>query len=147
MFSILTFSGVNISLDFPSTHSRCIPFDVPGRPIGYYAMGAHPNWTRMKEYHKFRDRVRMFANAAGLETPLRCTKEKPVIICTQAFFENGTHCDPENIRKGITDALFYTPKGSPLRKGSSDKYCFGAFDQPRYDKESPRVMVWVYLPE
>ena len=122
-------------------------FTVPGRPQGYYTMGAHPNWTRMKEYHAFRDRVRTMANGSGVVTPIRCTKESPVIICTTAYFENGTHCDPENVRKGIVDALFYTPKGSPLRKGSSDKYCAGAFDLPRYDAGNPRVEVQIYTME
>lgn len=120
---------------------RRVTFTVPGRPIGYYAVGAQPNWKRMKDYHGYRDIVRALAAQNGLVTPLRCSKDSIVIICTTAYFEDGVHCDPENVRKGIVDALFYTPKGSPLRKGSSDKYCCGAFAEPMYDADNPRVEI------
>jgi hypothetical protein len=55
-------------------------------------------------------------------------KKKTRLNCT-CFFINKRHGDPENIRKGIQDALF-----------ANDKYVWGSVDF-FYDKESPRVEI------
>lgn len=55
-------------------------------------------------------------------------KKKTRLDCV-CFFMNKRHGDPENIRKGIQDALF-----------ANDKYVWGTVDF-FYDKEKPRVEV------
>ena len=75
--------------------------------------------------------------AAGLKVPLQATGEKPLCICTVAWFRNGVHPDPENVRKGIADALF------KAGEGGGDKYTGGTFYPPMYAK-NPRVIVEVW---
>lgn len=111
---------------------------VPGNPVGYYAQGKHPNWKRMNAYRDYKALVQMCAKAAGIPIPLHATKDEPVMIATKAYFKNGVHCDPENVRKGISDALFYGAGGT------GDKYCAGWFLYPLYDAENPRVEVEIY---
>jgi hypothetical protein len=86
--------------------------------------------------------VRIAALNAGVPLPLTATKEEPLLIKTIAYFKNGTHCDPENTRKGACDALFYRPDipNPKMRKGQ-DKYTGGSFPPPRYDKDKPRTVV------
>ena len=66
------------------------------------------------------------------------TKEKPLMINTIAYFRNGVHCDPENVRKAVADALAY--KVDEGKKGC-DKFTSSQFPPPRYDKEFPRTVV------
>ena len=70
----------------------------PLRPklVGYYTKGARPNWTRMNEYHAWKDHVREHA-PAGLPQP---TQGQPVRVDIWCWFADGTHNDPENVRKG-----------------------------------------------
>ncbi|MHA0041525.1 RusA family crossover junction endodeoxyribonuclease [Deinococcus sp. PEB2-63] len=105
----------------------------PLRPklVGYYTKGARPNYARMNEYHDWKDHVR--ANVPG-ELP-SATKEQPVRLDVYCYFASGTHADPENVRKGIVDALF--PGG--------DKFVFGYHHFPQYDAQNPRVEVEVSL--
>lgn len=118
-------------------------FIVPGRPQGYYAQGSHPNWTRMNEYHAYKIHVQECARQAGISLPLHSTKEKPLYVAVEPFFQNGVHCDPGNVQKGVCDALFWTPKGSPVKRGS-DKFTGGHFPWPYYDAKNPRVVVKIY---
>lgn len=74
----------------------------------------------------------------------RFAKTCPLRIQTRAFFENGVHSDPENVHKGIVDALFYNP--DKKRRGS-DKHTGGQFEPPLYDKANPRVEFTIYPPE
>lgn len=99
--------------------------------VGYYTKGARPNYARMNEYHDWKDHVR--ANVPG-ELP-SATKEQPVRLDVYCYFASGTHADPENVRKGIVDALY--PKG--------DKFVFGYHHFPQYDPKNPRVEVEVSL--
>lgn len=99
--------------------------------VGYYTKGARPNWTRMNEYHAWKDHVREHA-PAGLPQP---AQGQPVRVDIWCWFADGTHNDPENVRKGIVDALY--PKG--------DKFVFGYHHFPQYDAQNPRVEVEVSL--
>jgi len=99
--------------------------------VGYYTKGARPNYARMNEYHDWKDHVR--ASVPG-ELP-SATKEQPVRLDVYCYFASGTHADPENVRKGIVDALF--PGG--------DKFVFGYHHFPQYDPQNPRVEVEVSL--
>lgn len=117
-------------------------FVVPGDPRGYTTTNrnARPSKAYLR-YVAFMEHVRLCARAAGLSLPLIATRDYPLNISTIAFFRNGNHCDPENVRKGVTDALFYRghlPKGK--RKGD-DKHTGGSFLPPLYDKTNPRTLV------
>jgi hypothetical protein len=115
-------------------------FVVPGKPQGYYAEGKRPNWTRKKSYEAYKKHVKQCAALAGCHRErLVATKERPLLIHTKAYFPNGVHCDPENNRKAISDALFWTRRNE--KKGYGDKYCGGSFWYPLYDKENPRTEV------
>lgn len=117
-------------------------FEVLGKPVGYYTSGKYPNWGRMKAYQGYKQLVQGTAVAlAHLKLPLIATKERPLMISTTTYFpRKGAHPDPENIHKGIVDALFYTPKGGG--KGPGDKYVGGLFWPPLYS-DRPRVVVTV----
>ena len=126
--------------------TKTLRFTVPGPPVGFYAYGARNIWKlprakreRTQAYHQYADKVRLMARAAGIQTPLEASKHLPVIINTTAYFATGVHCDPENVRKGISDALFYGCSGP------GDKYCGGSFPPPLYDKENPRVEVEIEI--
>lgn len=93
--------------------------------VGYYTKGSTPNWSRLKEYEAWKDHVRKFA--PPLPEP---SAARPVRVDVWCYFESGTHCDPENCRKGIVDALF--PGG--------DKWVFGYHHYPRYS-DAPHVLV------
>lgn len=119
-------------------------FIVPGKPHGYYACGGRSIWKmspaqrkRTQEYHGYSEKVRIYALQAGLTLPPQATKLNPVFISTKAFFENGVHCDPGNVNKGIIDALFY----AKTNKGSADKYTGGIYYPPYYSSLQPRVIV------
>lgn len=130
--------------------SKTIRFTVPGKPVGYYAMGKRPNWTRLREYVEYKQLVQQHAVYAGLKLPLEATLESPVYVNTVTFFKNGVHCDPGNVQKGICDALFYQqklPGETKRRRKGGDKYTGGKFEPPHYDKRHPRVEVEVLICE
>jgi len=114
--------------------------NILGDPGGYYSQGARPNWKRMKAYHAWKAYVQATAAAQGITLPLTAKADSPLIIGTRAFFRNGTHPDPENVHKGIVDALFYDPRKE--RRGS-DKHTGGTFQPPMYDAENPRVEITI----
>lgn len=121
------------ALPCPRTTAGKIDRAKPLRPklVGYYTKGARPNWTRMNEYHAWKDHVREHA-PAGLPQP---AQGQPVRVDIWCWFADGTHNDPENVRKGIVDALY--PKG--------DKFVFGYHHFPQYDPQNPRVEVQVQV--
>jgi hypothetical protein len=97
---------------------------------------------RKKKYEDYKKHVQQCAMAAGVKLPLVATRDHPLLVDTVAYFETGVHPDPENIRKGIADALFYVPKGMG-GKGSADKHTGGSFPPPKYDRLNPRVKVTI----
>lgn len=94
-------------------------FTVTGRAVGYYTSGARPNWTRLKSYRSYKERVQWTASAAGIRLPLEATEVAPLIISTRLFCSSRVHHDPENVHKGIVDALFYGAKGGDKHVGGS----------------------------
>ena len=110
-------------------------FEIPGPAVGYYTRGARPNWTRMKQYHHYRDHVVRCAQIAGLRPPLTASEASRLRIDVRLHSKGRVHPDPENIRKGVVDALFY-------RAGKSDRYVWGTLWQTVYDVE-PKVIVVV----
>lgn len=117
-------------------------FVVLGDPFGYYSHGARPNWKRKTKYHEYLKMVRDFAEVSCIQLPLKATNKNPCYIHTVAYFATGTHSDPENVRKGIVDALFYNKEF----KGIGDKHVGGSFSHPLYDAENPRVEVRIDYP-
>lgn len=105
---------------------RAMPTEKRLKIVGYYTQGKQPNWTRMKEYHAWKDHVR---KAAALGVP-ECGASRPVRLDVWCYFGSGVHPDPENVRKGIVDALF--PNG--------DKWVFGYHHHPLYS-DAPHVLV------
>lgn len=95
--------------------------------VGYYTKGKTPNWTRLKEYNAWKDHVREHAPPIPQAGP-----EHPVRVDVWCYFASGTHPDPENVRKGIVDALF--PNG--------DRWVFGYHHHPLYS-DAPHVLVEV----
>lgn len=61
--------------------------------------------------------------------PLSSSKESKYVMTIMIYFADYSHADPDNIFKGIADALF-----------DSDKYLAGDFDFD-YDSSNPRVEV------
>jgi hypothetical protein len=94
-------------------------FSVPGKAVGYYTAGARPNWTRLKAYRAYRDVVAFYATRAGLVLPLVATEQVPVYVSTWLYCSTRLHHDPENIRKGICDLLFYKAKGGDKHVGGN----------------------------
>ena len=108
---------------------------VPGPPtipklVGYYTNGKTPNFDRAREYSDWKDHV---AKCAPASLPV-ATRERPVRLDVWCYFPGGTHGDPENVRKGIVDALF-------KHRAGGDKYVYGYHHYPQYDREQPRVEV------
>lgn len=125
-------------------------FMIYGHPQGYYAQAARSKYRMSKDqkaralrYRGWQEIVRFCAMQNGIALPLIATKARMLIINTFAYFENGVHADPENVRKGIVDALFLdrTPGGT------SDKYVGGFHAPPIYDAHNPRVACMIYSKE
>jgi len=93
--------------------------------VGYYTTGSNPNWSRKKEYEAWKDHVR----ERTLSVP-RATAACPVRLDVWCYFGSGVHADPENVRKGIVDALF--PDG--------DKWVYGYHHSPLYS-DAPHVLI------
>lgn len=116
-------------------------FTVPGNPKGYTTRNF--NSRPSKSYRnsvEFMKEVRKYARIAGVPLPLDSSFENQIIVKTKAYYKNRVHCDPENTRKAVVDALFYDES---KKKRCSDKYVGGSHDPPLYSKESPRTVVVV----
>jgi hypothetical protein len=93
--------------------------------VGYYTKGSTPNWSRLKEYEAWKDHVR----SKTLSVPT-ASADTPVRLDVWCYFGSGVHADPENVRKGIVDALF--PGG--------DKWVYGYHHHPLYS-DAPHVLI------
>lgn len=118
-----------------------LEFRVPGPPVGYTThndsdqRGGRRVSAAVGAFWTYAKRVRECATAqTGVPMPLESSKDNPWFVFTIAFFHNGHHADPENIHKGIKDALFYKAK-------CGDKYTGGAYLPPLYVPNSPCVHV------
>lgn len=124
-----------------------VRFTIPGPPVGYVTNNGRNyfNSKRKRAYLEYKKLVQQYAPEGTL--PMVATKEKPLHIETRAFFFNGVHPDPENVHKGVKDALFWKPKAKGSKGGSTglaDKYTGGNYFPPLYDKNAPRVEVFVH---
>ena len=118
--------------------THVLEFVVPGAPVGYTVMAG--KWSHRKtKYVAYKKYVQECCEANGISLPLLASKECFARIVTKSYFVNGVHPDPENVHKGVKDAMFYKAKGG-------DKYTGGEYSHPLYDKENPRVEVRIEYP-
>lgn len=108
-------------------------FVVLGPPVGYTTNNGRFYNTKRKK--KYLDYKKLVQETCPFRLPLESSKSAPVHIRTVAYFVNGTHPDPENVHKGVKDALFYGASGA------GDKYTGGSYEPPLYDAKNPRVEV------
>jgi len=124
-------------------------FIVEGQPVPYTRTTQKQKWVdkRWQKYIDYRAKIQVaffksvethpmkkyFATSMVTKNKPLDTKETKIYVSIKMFFANRQHGDPDNIMKGILDALFV-----------SDKYCAGTFDF-EYDKDAPRVEVKIEL--
>ena len=117
--------------------SEVVCFTVPGKPVGYQTMTRGGRFSaKATKYHAWMERVKTLALSAGWRQP-EATFERPVYVETTAFYADKRGPDPENVRKGIVDALF------PSRRGAGDKYVWGRHGRWEIDARRPRVEVLI----
>ena len=109
--------------------------DLKGNALGY-----HRTTQRLKfgdaaiRYNEWKEHVvAAYVDAGGLVNaygykPLDTGKRK-WLLRTMTYFATDHRPDPDNVQKGIADALFV-----------NDKYVVGSYDFA-FDKENPRVEV------
>jgi len=108
--------------------------NINGNPIGYHRTTQGSYWNKSsKRYYAWKQHVvAAYVKATGVECgtdkPVAKSKDK-IYLHTKIYFANNTRSDPDNVQKGIADALF-----------QDDKYVAGSYDF-FMDKENPRVEV------
>lgn len=109
-----------------------------GNPLGFtvFRRGCH----RARAASEWAATLRQkFEHETDLQF-LIATATHPLMIYTEAWYDNRSHCDPENTLKLAKDALFYlAPRGS-----GQDKYTAGAHAGPLLDVLNPRIEVLVW---
>lgn len=121
-----------------------LKFVVPGPPVGFKSTTKRSKYNKAyQSYVEYKKTVQLYAKVSGLRLPLKATKDSQLMIRTVAYFKNGTHPDPENVNKGVRDALFYRQKDQRSSRSTGkgdDKHTGGSFPPPRYS-DAPRVIV------
>lgn len=119
-----------------------IRFTIPGPPVPYLRMTQGqirlmriPDHKLRPDGLKVKDRIRRYLRykeaTLMIVAPFsfdRAPRNK-VFLNVTCYFKNRKHPDPENVRKGISDAIF-----------TQDKYVAGLIDF-FYDQANPRVEV------
>lgn len=104
---------------------------------GYYAgFRRKVRSKRSRAYMKWKQHVqRAFEEQTGLRCPI-IKIDEPVYVCTVVYYSKPAKnlVDGENARKSVVDTLAY---------GSDDFNVGGWHELPRYDKDNPRVEVWI----
>ena len=120
-----------------------VEFFVPGDPVGY-TIALNKRADRVRRYHGFCERVRWEARRAGVPLPLMATKDRPAYIYTQAVFKGQRFPDPENVHKGVKDALFYATRGRGRGRGD-DRWTGGLYEAPAFAETPDDVGTWVTI--
>jgi hypothetical protein len=81
--------------------------------------------TRIRAYLAYKDRVYGCSEGRAIDRKPR----KKVFMDVMIYFSCGRHGDPENIRKGVQDAIYI-----------QDRMVAGSVDFA-YDRDNPRVEV------
>jgi hypothetical protein len=123
--------------------AREVEFFIDGDPVGYTIAMARRD-PRVKRYHAYCERVRMVAMQGGVTLPIEATESTPVYVYTQAVFARRRFPDPENVHKGIKDALFYQRRLA-IRGRGDDRWTGGQYEAPAFAETPADVGVWVRL--
>jgi len=109
--------------------------DIKGNPLGYHRTTQGSYWNpSSRRYYAWKQHViDAYCEATGVqclegEKPIISSKNK-IYLNTMTYFANDSRSDPDNVQKGVADALF-----------KNDKYVAGSYDFA-FDKENPRVEV------
>ncbi len=91
--------------------------DPKGNPIPYHRTTQKSLWDKQaKRYAAWKKYVQQCALEAGLDIR-KLQKNQTYSLDVMCWFTDETHGDPENVRKGVQDALFEI---------AGDKHVFGA---------------------
>jgi hypothetical protein len=122
---------------------QAVEFFVAGEPVGY-TIALQRRAPRVKRYHDYCALVRWAALEAGLVLPIEAKEDAPVYLYTQAVFGRRQFPDPENVHKGIKDALFYAKRGRGRGRGD-DRWTGGQYEAPAFAETPEDVGTWVRL--
>jgi hypothetical protein len=138
-------TGLTVVLWCEGGGMRVVEFFVEGEPVGYTI--ALQLWApRVKRYHDFCELVRFSALQAGVDLPIVATEAAPVYLYTQAVFGRRRFPDPENVHKGIKDALFYAKRSGIRGRGrGDDRWTGGQYEAPAFAETPADVGTWVRL--
>jgi Holliday junction resolvase RusA-like endonuclease len=117
------------------------PDDIEGNPVPYARVVGRALWLpHAKKYHAWKQYVRAIFHRAypefpiGKVQPLTTKMSAKALLAIDIYWVNGAHADPDNIFKGIADALF-----------ENDKYLDGIFESHYASDGKGRVEVEIYL--
>jgi hypothetical protein len=122
---------------------KAVEFFVDGEPVGY-TIAFQRHAPRVKRYHQFCELVRFSALQAGLSLPIEATEAEPVYLYTHAVYGRRRFPDPENVHKGIKDALFYQRRLA-IRGRGDDRWTGGQYEAPAFAETPADVGTWVRL--
>lgn len=122
--------------------NKAVSFIVPSDPVPYLRMtqgevklmripdhklrpGGLRIKTAIRRYFAYKDQVHLAAWANHVDAE----PKGKIYLNVMIYFRNRKHADPENVRKGIQDAIF-----------KKDKYVAGRVDFD-YDAVNPRVEI------
>lgn len=117
------------------------PDDIEGNPVPYVRVVGRALWLpKAKKYHAWKEYVRSifyreypefkFESAQPLTTKISARAKMSIVI----YWVNGIHADPDNVFKGIADALF-----------QNDKFLDGSFESHYAPDGKGRVEVEITL--
>lgn len=117
------------------------PDDIEGNPVPYVRVVGRALWLpKAKKYHAWKEYVRSifyreypefkFESAQPLTTKISARAQMSIVI----YWVNGVHADPDNVFKGLADALF-----------QNDKFLDGAFESHYASDGKGRVEVQIVL--
>jgi Holliday junction resolvase RusA-like endonuclease len=113
------------------------------QPMGYTRTTQAGKWSdKYQQYQQWKSHVlkSFIRDCCDLRVPIKTKCRLDVMI----YFRFHRRSDPDNVFKGIADALCPGGKyGQEMGLCENDKYFIGEFDF-EIDKESPRVEVEIY---
>ena len=120
------------------------PEDIEGNPVPYVRVVGRALWLpNAKKYHAWKEYVRSIfyrnypefaSNNDEGPQPLTTKISARARMAITIFWVNGVHADPDNIFKGLADALF-----------RQDKFLDGAFESHYASDGKGRVEVEIVL--
>ncbi len=120
------------------------PDDLEGNPVPYVRVVGRALWLpKAKKYHAWKEYVRSIfyrhypefstignESSQPLTTKISARAQMSIVI----YWVNGVHADPDNVFKGLADALFL-----------NDKFLDGAFESHYASDGKGRVEVEITL--